>query len=69
MERIVPNKPIGKRSYSVEEIRSILNIGRRQAYDLCHSGAFRIVRIGRVIRVSKSSFDKWLDNADDYGGI
>lgn len=48
MERIVPNKPVGKRSYSVEEIRSILNIGRRQAYDLCHSGAFRIVKIGRV---------------------
>ncbi|MBQ4617287.1 MAG: helix-turn-helix domain-containing protein [Clostridia bacterium] len=58
MEQIVP---IGKRTYSVDEVRMILNISRRKAYELCGSGCFKIVRIGRTIRVSKPSFDEWLD--------
>ena len=61
MEQIVPKNSVGKRTYSVDEIRSILHIGRRQAYELCTSGVFKIVRIGRVIRISKLSFDEWLD--------
>lgn len=32
MEQIVPKHSVGKRTYSVDEIRSILNIGRRKAY-------------------------------------
>ena len=51
-----------KRSYSVAEIMTILNIGRSKAYELCRSGEFHIVRIGKTIRVSKVSFDLWLDN-------
>jgi len=50
-----------KRTYSVVEIASILEISKKRAYSLCDSGCFKIVRIGRAIRVSKSSFDKWLD--------
>jgi len=53
---------IGKRTYSVNEIMDILNIGRNKAYELCNSEAFHIVRVGRIIRVSKASFDLWLDN-------
>lgn len=68
MEQIVPKSTVGKRTYSVDEVRSILNIGRRKAYELCNSGCFKIVRVGRVIRVSKSSFDEWLDNTEQNGG-
>ena len=64
LEQIVPKYSVGKRTYSVDEIRSILNIGRRKAYEL-----FKIVRIGRTIRISKRSFDEWLDNITDNGGI
>lgn len=68
MEQIVSKPSIGKRTYSVDEIRSILNIGRRKAYELCNSGCFIIVRVGRIIRISKLSFDEWLDNTEHNGG-
>lgn len=51
----------GKRTYTVEEIAKILGIGRTAAYNLVHSGVFKMVRIGSSIRVSKVSFDDWLD--------
>lgn len=52
---------IEKRSYSVAEIIDMLDISRKKAYELCNSGCFKIVRIGRTIRISKASFDEWLD--------
>ena len=56
------NKSLGgKRTYTVEEIAKILGIGRTAAYNLAHSGVFKVVRIGSSIRVSKVSFDNWLD--------
>lgn len=41
--------------------QKILGIGRTAAYNLVHSGVFKMVRIGSSIRVSKVSFDDWLD--------
>ena len=52
---------IGKRTYTVGEIAEILGIGRTSAYKLIRSGQFQIVRIGSAIRISKASFDDWLD--------
>lgn len=49
---------------SVEEVRKILRIGRKQAYELVNSDAFRIVRIGRSIRIPKKSFVEWLEGDD-----
>ncbi len=51
----------GKRTYTVEEIAHILGIGRTSAYILVKEGHFKIVRIGNAIRISKRSFDEWLD--------
>ena len=51
----------GKRTYTVGEIAEILDIGRTSAYKLIHSGSFQIIRIGTAIRISKASFDEWLD--------
>lgn len=51
----------GKRTYTVEEIARILGIGRTSAYILVKEGHFKIVRIGNAIRISKRSFDEWLD--------
>ena len=51
-----------KRTYTVDEIQDILGIGRNSAYTLAKSGAFRSVRIGGNIRISKKSFDEWLDS-------
>lgn len=51
-----------KKTYSVQEIADILQISKTKAYGLCKNPEFRIIRLGRTIRVSKSSFDEWLNN-------
>ena len=53
-----------RRTYTVEEIAAILNIGRTSAYLLVKEGHFKIVRIGHAIRISKKSFDEWLDSLE-----
>ena len=51
-----------KRTYTVEEIARILGIGRTSAYILVKEGHFKSVKIGNAIRISKKSFDDWLDS-------
>ena len=58
----IPSIPYEKRNYTVDEIQDILGIGRNSAYNLVKSGVFHSVRIGGNIRISKKSFDDWLDN-------
>ena len=53
-----------KRTYTVDEIAQMLNIGRTTAYTLVKEGHFKTVRIGSAIRVSKQSFDEWLDRQE-----
>ena len=67
MEQFVQTTGKEKRTYSVEEVRDILGISRRKAYDLCNSGRFKTVRVGKIIRVSKNSFDAWLDYYEEDG--
>ena len=50
------------KTYKVEDIAKILDIGRSSAYNLVREGHFKTVRIGTSIRVSRKSFDEWLDN-------
>ena len=50
------------KTYKVEDIAKILDIGRSSAYNLVREGHFKTVRIGTSIRVSRRSFDEWLDN-------
>ena len=57
----VQNNVPEKRTYKVEDIAAMLNIGRTSAYNLVKEGHFKTVRVGNAIRVSKKSFDKWLD--------
>lgn len=61
----MPLSPYEKRIYTVDEIQDILGIGRNSAYSLVKSGVFHSVRIGGNIRISKKSFDEWLDNQMD----
>ncbi len=50
-----------KRTYTVDEIQDILGICRTAAYNLVKQNLFHCVRIGGRIRISKKSFDEWLD--------
>lgn len=50
-----------KKTYTIDEIAKQLNISTKTAYALVKSGTFHYVRAGRAIRVSKESFDRWLN--------
>lgn len=61
MERPIQAEGFDKRTYTVDEIQDILEISRSSAYNLVKKNLFRSVRIGGHIRVSKRSFDEWLN--------
>ena len=46
--------------YTVEEIQKILNIGKRQAYELVNKGEFPSKKLSRKILIPKKTFDEWL---------
>ena len=51
-----------KRTYTVEEVKEILGISRPTVYNLLKKNEFRWVRLdGGKYRISKRSFDDWLD--------
>lgn len=50
-----------KKTYTIDEIAKQLNISMKSTYALVKTGAFHYVRAGRAIRVSKESFDRWLN--------
>ena len=51
-----------KRTYSVQEIAEILQISKSMAYAVCKDAPFKTVNIGKYVRISKPSFDAWLDS-------
>ena len=51
-----------KRCYTIKEIQRILDISRPTAYLLLQKKEFHWVRLkSGVYRISKNSFDEWLD--------
>ena len=48
------------RTYTVNDIATILGIDRATAYKLANSGLFKTIRIGNMIRISRKSFEDWL---------
>ena len=51
-----------KRTYSVQEIAKILQISKSMAYEICKKSLFKTVKVGKYVRISKPSFDSWLDS-------
>lgn len=55
---------VTNRCYTVQDLQTILGISRRSVYDLLHRKEFRWIQIGNGrYRISRKSFDEWLDNA------
>ena len=48
-------------TYSVADISTMLKISRSSAYQLVQEGLFKTIRIGKMIRISKQSFDEWFE--------
>lgn len=49
---------------TVEEVASVLRIGRNSAYDLVRAKGIRSVRIGRKIRVPREALKEYLVHAE-----
>lgn len=57
-----PDAVPGKRCYTVEELQIILGVSRPTVYNLIRQKQFRAFQVaGGKWRVSKRSFDEWLD--------
>lgn len=63
IKEITTTQPYTNLTYSVKEISKILNISVRSAYNLCDSKpSFKVLKIGRTLRVHRESFDKWFND-------
>jgi excisionase family DNA binding protein len=47
---------------TVMEVKELLGIGRKQAYNLVNADKFPVQRVGRRILVYKPNLIKWLEN-------
>ena len=52
------------RTYTVNDVARILGVSANAVYRLIPENLFRSVRIGSAIRISKRSFDHWLESLD-----
>jgi len=48
---------------TVKEMQGILKIGTNAAYNLIHSKAFPVIKIGQTYRIPTASFYAWLENS------
>lgn len=55
-----------KQVYDADDIQKLLSIGRSKAYAFLDEAyerqkPFRVIKIGKLYRVPKEGFDKWLN--------
>lgn len=55
--------------YEAEEIAAMLGMGRSKAYLFIHEalenkGPFKVFKVGKLLRVSKKSFDAWINSEE-----
>ena len=50
-----------KRCYNVKELQEILSVSRPTVYELLKKEEFSWHLVGKNYRISKKSFDEWLD--------
>ena len=51
-----------KKTYTIKEIQEILQISAPTAYALVRSREFSSIKFKNTLRISKESFDAWLDS-------
>ena len=51
-----------KRCYTVKDLQDILGVSRPSVYALLKKNEFRWILVGGKYRISKKSFDAWLDD-------
>jgi excisionase family DNA binding protein len=46
----------------MKDVQAFLGISRPKTYELAHTQGFPVVKFGRVIRVPKAAFLRWLSH-------
>ena len=69
MERNINQFDISKGTYTADDIMKILNIGKTAVYDLIKDSLrnnknFKVIKIGKLYRVPKTSFDDWFQSKE-----
>ena len=52
------------KTLTVKELQEVLKIGTNAAYNLIHSKAFPVIKIGQTYRIPAVPFYTWLENPD-----
>ena len=42
------------------QVRDMLQLSTTATYDLCKSGQFKVLHVGKNVRIERDSFFKWL---------
>lgn len=45
----------------IEDLQKFLKIGRNSAYDLVARNEFKVLRVGKNIRINRTEFLRWFD--------
>ena len=58
-----------KKVYSISDIQKLLGLGRTKTYNFLeevykNQEPFRVIIIGKLYRIPKDSFDKWLNSSN-----
>ncbi len=65
-ERIEKQECLEQQVYIAEDIQKLLHLGRSKSYEYLeevyrNKGPFRVIKIGKLYRIPKQSFDAWLN--------
>lgn len=50
------------KTYTIEELQKVLQVGRNKAYELVRTGKIKSVRVGKQIRIPEKYLDEFLTN-------
>lgn len=55
--------------YLACDIQSMLSLGKTKTYEFLETvyrsgGPFKVIKIGRIYRIPKNSFDEWFEKAE-----
>ena len=51
----------------IPEVTETLGIGRTKIYELIATGELPTIRVGRAVRISVSTLQKWVENREQQG--
>lgn len=52
-------------AYTVEQVAAKLQMSKWSAYEAIRQGQIPAIRVGRLIRVPRRSFEQWLETAQE----